>query len=132
MLFYFLTTIFLFFGAPRNGWYVFSQKGSHIQLKHPEKIGRVTVPNHGLGKEVDIKTEKSILKQAGIRRRWDFFTRSQNECYLGGSLTLLQFFKRDIQYLKPSTIQIIIMPPLGFVHTKSIFAKHLNQSGSVF
>ncbi|MCG6140323.1 type II toxin-antitoxin system HicA family toxin [Leptospira mtsangambouensis] len=50
----------------QDGWYIFSQKGSHMQLKHPEKIGRVTVPNHGLGKEVDIKTEKSILKQAGI------------------------------------------------------------------
>ena len=51
----------------QDGWLVVAQKGSHIQLKHPEKIGRVTVPNHGLGKEVDIKTEKSIFKQARIR-----------------------------------------------------------------
>ncbi|WP_244290407.1 type II toxin-antitoxin system HicA family toxin [Leptospira bourretii] len=29
----------------QDGWYVFSQKGSHRQLKHLEKIGRVTVPN---------------------------------------------------------------------------------------
>ncbi|TGL39026.1 type II toxin-antitoxin system HicA family toxin [Leptospira perdikensis] len=50
----------------QDGWYIIDQKGSHIQMKHSEKPGRVTVPSHGLGKEVDIKTEKSILKQAGI------------------------------------------------------------------
>ncbi|MEE8585698.1 MAG: type II toxin-antitoxin system HicA family toxin [Acidobacteriota bacterium] len=28
-----------------DGWYKVSQKGSHLQLKHPEKPGRVTVPH---------------------------------------------------------------------------------------
>ena len=29
-----------------DGWFFFEQNGSHIQLKHPTKKGRVTVPNH--------------------------------------------------------------------------------------
>jgi predicted RNA binding protein YcfA (HicA-like mRNA interferase family) len=40
-------------------------KGSHIQLKHPAKPEKVTVPNH----EGDIApgTLNSILKQAGLK-----------------------------------------------------------------
>jgi len=40
-------------------------KGSHIQLKHPEKPGKVTVPMHS----GDLKsgTFNSILKQAGLK-----------------------------------------------------------------
>jgi len=49
----------------KDGWYEVSQKGSHVQLKHPEKKGKVTVPVHG-GKTLPIGTIKSILKQAGI------------------------------------------------------------------
>jgi predicted RNA binding protein YcfA (HicA-like mRNA interferase family) len=47
-----------------DGWVVYEQAGSHIQLKHPAKRGRVTVPNH----KGDIKkgTLRSILKQAGM------------------------------------------------------------------
>jgi predicted RNA binding protein YcfA (HicA-like mRNA interferase family) len=47
-----------------DGWFVYEQAGSHIQLKHPVKKGRVTVPNH----KGDLKkgTLHSILKQAGI------------------------------------------------------------------
>lgn len=30
----------------RAGFYVHEQSGSHVQLKHPEKPGRVTVLNH--------------------------------------------------------------------------------------
>ncbi|RUM32671.1 MAG: hypothetical protein DSY42_00495 [Aquifex sp.] len=48
-----------------DGWYVVKQKGSHVQLKHPEKKGKVTVPVHS-GKTLPIGTIKSILKQAGI------------------------------------------------------------------
>jgi predicted RNA binding protein YcfA (HicA-like mRNA interferase family) len=29
-----------------DGWDVYEQAGSHIQLKNPAKKGRVTVPNH--------------------------------------------------------------------------------------
>ena len=49
----------------RDGWYVVAQKGSHVQLKHPEKKGKVTVPVHK-GKVLPIGTIKSIFKQAGI------------------------------------------------------------------
>lgn len=49
----------------KEGWYVVKQKGSHVQLKHPEKKGKVTVPFHK-GKTLPIGTIKSILKQAGI------------------------------------------------------------------
>jgi predicted RNA binding protein YcfA (HicA-like mRNA interferase family) len=47
-----------------DGWFVAEQNGSHIQLKHPAKKGRVTVPNH----RGDIKkgTLHSILKQADL------------------------------------------------------------------
>jgi len=30
----------------KDGWFVYEQNGSHIQLKHPLKKGHVTVPNH--------------------------------------------------------------------------------------
>jgi predicted RNA binding protein YcfA (HicA-like mRNA interferase family) len=29
----------------QNGWYQVDQKGSHVQLKHPDKAGHVTVPH---------------------------------------------------------------------------------------
>ncbi|MCP4110284.1 MAG: addiction module toxin, HicA family [Desulfobacteraceae bacterium] len=38
-------------------------KGSHIQFKHPEKSGRVTVPHP----KKDFSTLKSIEKQSGIK-----------------------------------------------------------------
>lgn len=50
----------------RDGWRVAATRGSHRQLKHPSKIGRVTVP----GKPSDDLapgTLNSILKQAGLR-----------------------------------------------------------------
>lgn len=48
-----------------DGWYVREQKGSHIQLVHKIKKGRVTIPNHN----TDLKpgTLNSILKQAGLK-----------------------------------------------------------------
>jgi predicted RNA binding protein YcfA (HicA-like mRNA interferase family) len=44
---------------------MYEQNGSHIQLKHPVKKGRVTVPSH----KGDLKkgTLYSILTQAGIK-----------------------------------------------------------------
>jgi predicted RNA binding protein YcfA (HicA-like mRNA interferase family) len=30
-----------------DGWYEVAQKGSHKQLRHPDKPGKVTVPFHG-------------------------------------------------------------------------------------
>lgn len=49
----------------KDGWYEVVQKGSHVQLKHPEKKGKITVPVHK-GKVLPIGTIKSIFKQAGI------------------------------------------------------------------
>ena len=40
-------------------------KGSHIQLKHPTKPGKVTVPSHG--GDIPLGTLKSIKKQAGLK-----------------------------------------------------------------
>ncbi len=50
----------------REGWYEVAQKGSHVQLKHPEEKGKITVPIHK-GKVLPIGTVKSIFKQAGIK-----------------------------------------------------------------
>lgn len=48
-----------------DGWVKKVQKGSHLQLVHPEKPGKVTVPVHG--GDVPIGTLNSILKQAGLK-----------------------------------------------------------------
>jgi predicted RNA binding protein YcfA (HicA-like mRNA interferase family) len=47
-----------------DGWYRIKAKGGHRQYKHPVKRGRVTVPGQQSA-DLDKKTEKSILKQAG-------------------------------------------------------------------
>jgi predicted RNA binding protein YcfA (HicA-like mRNA interferase family) len=50
-----------------DGWHQVSQAGSHVQLKHETKRGRVTVPHPK--RDMPIGTLKSIEKQAGIRLR---------------------------------------------------------------
>jgi len=50
-----------------DGWYEVGRKGSHLQMKHPSKPGRVTVPHPK--KEIPIGTLRSIEKQAGIKLR---------------------------------------------------------------
>lgn len=40
-------------------------KGSHIQLKHPTKTGKVTVPTHK--GDIASGTLNSIYKQAGLK-----------------------------------------------------------------
>ena len=50
-----------------DGWQVVSQRGSHVQLRHPTKPGRVTVP-HPV-KDVTPGTHRSIERQAGIQIR---------------------------------------------------------------
>ncbi len=47
-----------------DGWYFVKQVGSHKHFKHPTKIGKVTIPIHP--GDIDKRTEKSILKQAGL------------------------------------------------------------------
>lgn len=47
------------------GWYKVDQEGSHCQLKHPEKSGRVTVPMHS--GDIAPGTLNQIWKQAGLK-----------------------------------------------------------------
>ncbi|MBO5060234.1 MAG: type II toxin-antitoxin system HicA family toxin [Clostridia bacterium] len=47
-----------------DGWKFKSARGSHYQYIHPTKKGKVTIPRHN--KDIDIKTAKTILRQAGI------------------------------------------------------------------
>jgi predicted RNA binding protein YcfA (HicA-like mRNA interferase family) len=47
------------------GWYRIKAKSGHRQYKHQVRPGRVTVPGQ-LSAELDPKTEKSILRQAGL------------------------------------------------------------------
>jgi predicted RNA binding protein YcfA (HicA-like mRNA interferase family) len=50
-----------------DGWFLVATRGSHRQLKHPVKPGRVTVP----GKPADDLapgTLNSILKQSGLKK----------------------------------------------------------------
>lgn len=47
-----------------DGWVVKHQVGSHIQLIHPTKAGKVTVPHHK--KDLAPGTVRSISRQAGL------------------------------------------------------------------
>lgn len=48
-----------------DGWYLVHTVGSHHQFKHPTKLGKVTVPHPK--KDLPMATQRSILKQAGLR-----------------------------------------------------------------
>ena len=50
-----------------DGWVEVTQKGSHVQLKHPLKPGRVTVPHPR--RDLPIGTLRSIERQARIKLR---------------------------------------------------------------
>ncbi|MHB1555781.1 MAG: type II toxin-antitoxin system HicA family toxin [Acidimicrobiales bacterium] len=53
-------------GAPRKlGWELVTQRGSHVQLKHPTRGGRVTVPVPA-GETIGPGLLRSILNQAGM------------------------------------------------------------------
>lgn len=49
------------------GWVIKHQVGSHVQLKHPTKPGKVTVPHPE--KDLDPGTLKSIANQSGLTFR---------------------------------------------------------------
>jgi predicted RNA binding protein YcfA (HicA-like mRNA interferase family) len=49
-----------------DGWFSVATRGSHIQLKHPTKSGRVTVAGHP-NDDLAPGTLKSILVQAGLK-----------------------------------------------------------------
>jgi len=44
-----------------------ARKGSHVQLKHADRPGRVTVPHPK--RDVPVGTLKSIERQAGLKLR---------------------------------------------------------------
>ncbi|CZT57885.1 YcfA-like protein [Eubacteriaceae bacterium CHKCI005] len=50
-----------------DGWRETKKRksGSHIQLKHPTKPGKVTIPSHS--GDIPRGTLKSIMKQAGLK-----------------------------------------------------------------
>jgi predicted RNA binding protein YcfA (HicA-like mRNA interferase family) len=49
----------------RDGWVELRQSGSHIQLRHPSKPGRVTIAYHA-GRILKPATLDSILEDAGL------------------------------------------------------------------
>ena len=49
-----------------DGWEVVTTRGSHRQLKHPTKRGRVKVAGKG-SDDLHPKTAATILRQAGLR-----------------------------------------------------------------
>lgn len=49
----------------RDGWEVQSSVGSHLQIVHPSKPGKVTVPMHA-GDVIGPKLVKNILSQAQL------------------------------------------------------------------
>ena len=48
-----------------DGWFRVKAKGGHRQYKHAVKRGCVTIPGQ-MNADLDEKTEKSILRQAGL------------------------------------------------------------------
>jgi len=45
----------------KDGWFVVSQRGSHIKMRHPTKVGVIIFPHHGsqeLGKGMEQKLRK--------------------------------------------------------------------------
>ena len=50
-----------------DGWAIVRTRGSHIQFKHPNKPGRVTVKHPD--KDIPRKTLDSIERQSGLKFR---------------------------------------------------------------
>lgn len=48
-----------------DGWFEVATRGSHVQFKHRDKKGRVTVPHPK--RDIPIGTLKSIEKQSGLK-----------------------------------------------------------------
>jgi predicted RNA binding protein YcfA (HicA-like mRNA interferase family) len=49
----------------KDGWYVVSQKGSHVKMRYETKNGTIIFPNHG-SQEMGKGLENKILKDAGL------------------------------------------------------------------
>lgn len=52
----------------KDGWYIVSQSGSHIKLRHDSKSGTIIFPNHG-SKELGKGLQKKLFNQAGIKNK---------------------------------------------------------------
>ena len=50
----------------KDGWYIVSQRGSHVKLEHDSKPGTIVFPNHG-SQELGKGMENKIKKEAGIK-----------------------------------------------------------------
>ena len=50
----------------KEGWQLVRTTGSHRHYRHPTKPGTITIPGHA-SDELAIGTERSILKQAGLK-----------------------------------------------------------------
>lgn len=50
-----------------DGWLLVTTRGSHRQLKHPTKAGRVTVPGKP-NDDLAPGTLNSVMKQAGLKK----------------------------------------------------------------
>jgi predicted RNA binding protein YcfA (HicA-like mRNA interferase family) len=50
-----------------EGWRQVAKKGSHVQFKHPTKLGRVTVPHPK--RDIPMGTLRSIEQQSGVKLR---------------------------------------------------------------
>ena len=48
-----------------DGWHKVGQRGFHVQFKHPDKPGRVTVPHPK--RDLPSGTIKSIERQANLK-----------------------------------------------------------------
>jgi len=51
----------------KDGWRETTQRGSHIQMEHPTKPGKVSVPNHK--GDIAKGTLRSIFAQADLKKR---------------------------------------------------------------
>ncbi len=52
-----------------DGWVQVRQKGSHVQLKHPEKPGLITVAHPK--RDLPRGTAANIYKRAGLTPPWE-------------------------------------------------------------
>lgn len=50
----------------KNGFEKVSQNGSHLKMQNPKTKAIAIIPMHA--KDIPIGTEKSILKQAGLKK----------------------------------------------------------------
>jgi len=51
-----------------DGWRLERTVGSHMQYRHPTKVGTVTISAGGkLGRDVPTGTLNSVLRQAGLK-----------------------------------------------------------------